>query len=73
MTMEMNGINYQPLSMVANNMAGFSHPVYITGRWCQFLHNGRQIQRVVRVANEWLKYVTFKGKRYYIDDSCTLR
>lgn len=73
MTMELNNKIYQPLSMVAHNSAGFTHPVYVTGRWCQFTNKGKQVQRVVKVAQGFFKYVTFGNERYYIDDACTLR
>lgn len=73
MTIELNGKMYQPLSMIANNHVGLNHPVYVTGRWCQFRNNGKQVQRVVKLANGSFKYVTFNNESYYIDDACTLR
>lgn len=73
MTIELNDVTYQPLSMIAHNSAGLQHPVYVTGRWSQFTNKGKQVQRVVKVASGFLKYVVFNKGRYYIDDACTLR
>ena len=73
MTMQMNTTTYYPLSMIAGKNGGYAHAVYITGRYCLFLNNGKPIQRTIKKAAGWLECVVYNGKRYYVDNACTLR
>lgn len=73
MTMQMNTITYYPLSMVAGKNGGYEHAVYITGRYCLFLNNGKPVHRIIKKAAGWLQYVVYNDERYYVDNACTLR
>lgn len=72
-TMTQSGHTYFPLSMVAHKNGDYEHAVYLEGSWLLFTHKGKQVSRRVHLANGWLKYVVFQGKRHHIDDSCTMR
>ncbi|UYL05842.1 hypothetical protein JLBLGABF_00042 [Klebsiella phage KP13MC5-2] len=76
-TMQADGVTFYPLSSIASTIVPeYPHAVYryTQGRWAHF-HVGRNrpMHRVVHKHNGYLEFVKVDGKKYYIDDACTLR
>ena len=77
MTLQADGITFEPLSSIASTVSP-EHPHavyrYTLGRWAYFCAGrNRPLHRVVHKHKGYLEYVKVDGKKYYIDDACTIR